>query len=255
MGAGHANAFSDSMRIEDSNGREIQNLDEWSMIYDKNGEKPQWQPGRSAHSVAEFVLNRNGVERFEQRVREVLGQSVKFDRMVPEYEQRFDAYGRGRMHDLGIFGTTEPGQSLFVGVEAKVDETFGATVGDSYLKAKAKQIAGTPTNAPQRIEELLGLHFAKPDVSMFDLRYQLLYATVGTLAAGADVSVLYVAVFKTPSYDAAIGASNYDDYLRFIEKIGGQPLSPGGEGVIAHEVTLDGKRLVCVHEYFDMIGK
>ena len=238
------------MRIEDSKGCEIRTLDEWSMIYDKDGEKPQWEPGRSAHSVAEFILNHNGVEQLQRRLDDVLGQSVSFERMVPEYEQRFDSYGRGRMHDLGIFGTTASGQSLFVGVEAKVDEPFGATIGDSYRKAKAKQRAGTPTKAPQRIEELLALHLSTPDSSMFDLRYQLLYATAGTIAAGADVSVLYVIVFKTPLYDEALGASNYDDYTRFIAKVGGQPLPASDEGPIAHELTLDGKRLVCVHEYF-----
>jgi len=55
------------------------------------------------------------------------------------------------MHDLGIFGTTTGGQSVFVGVEAKVDETFGASVRDTYLTMKAKQITGTTTNAPKKI--------------------------------------------------------------------------------------------------------
>ncbi|WP_163341008.1 hypothetical protein [Desulfopila sp. IMCC35008] len=88
-----------------------------------------------------------------------------------------------------------------VGVEAKVDETFGPTVQDYYLAAKAKQITGSSTNAPQRVEKLLSMHFTKPKVSMFDIRYQLLYTTAGTLAAGADVSALYVAVFISKLYD------------------------------------------------------
>lgn len=106
-------------------------------------------------------------------------------------------FGHGRMHDGGIFGETEDGKSIFIGVEAKVDESFGAPVLESYLKAKTRQIAGEPTNAPQRIEKLLAMHFNNPDVSMFDIRYQLLYATAGTIAAGADISVLYVTVFQT----------------------------------------------------------
>ena len=62
------------------------------------------------------------------------------DRAISEYEQKFDDFrGRGRIHDLGIFGQTESGKSLFVGVEAKVDEPFGPFVHDAYLSAKAKR--------------------------------------------------------------------------------------------------------------------
>ena len=38
--------------------------------------------------------------------------------------------------DLGITGRTGSGESLFVGLEAKVDEPFGSeTVGERYQKA------------------------------------------------------------------------------------------------------------------------
>ena len=138
------------------------------------------------------------------------------------------------------------------GVEAKVDESFGPTVRDSYLQSKANQITGTSTNAPERIEQLLALHFAKPDTAMFDVRYQLLYATAGTLAAGADISVLYVVVFKTPLYDESIGADNYRDYIHFVNKVGGTPVTLVEKSAIAHTLELDGRELTCVHEYFDL---
>ena len=121
------------MRIEDSKGRQIKTIEEWSMIYEKNGEKRHWEPGRSAHSIADFILNHNGAERLRQRVEELLDEAVQFDCIVPEQEKRFDAYGRGRMHDLGITGSTAAGQSLFVGVEAKVDETFGPTIEEAVM--------------------------------------------------------------------------------------------------------------------------
>ena len=243
------------MRIEDGNGNEIRSLDEWAKLYDTPQQSHQWKEHRSAYSVSEFMLNHDGPEHLQQRVSAVLGESVDLERAVPEYEQRFDQFGRGRVHDLGIFGNTADGRSVFVGVEAKVDESFGQTVHDSYLQSKANQITGKSTNAPERIEKLLALHFAEPDTSMFDVRYQLLYATAGTLAAGADISVLYVVVFKTPLYDESIGANNYRDYIHFVNKVGGSPLALDDKGAIAHEIILDSKRLVCVHEYFDMIGK
>ena len=180
----------------------------------------------------------------------MLGQSISLKLIVPEYEQRFDQYGRGRIHDLGIFGTAADGRSVFIGVEAKVDESFGPTVRDAYLKAKAKQIAGESTNAPERIEKLLAMHFGEPDKSMFDIRYQLLYATAGTLAVNADISVLYVVVFKTPLYDESIGADNYRDYVHFVNKVGAESVALSDKGAIAHKLELDGHNLLCVHEYF-----
>lgn len=222
------------------------------MMYEKDGEKRHWEPGRSAHSAADFILNRNGAERLRLRVEELLGQAVQFDCIVPELEQRFDAHGRGRMHDLGITGSTAAGKSLFVGVEAKVDETFGPTIDEAYAKARKAKEDNPRSNAQQRIEDLLALHFPEVDTSHYKLRYQLLYATAGTIAAGKEVSILYVAVFKTQSFNERIGASNHEDYLRFIEKAGAQPLPNTGNNIDAHELWLDGKRLICVHECFKL---
>jgi len=128
------------------------------------------------------------------------------------------------LHDVALFGKVQSGKSIFVGVEAKVDESFGPSVHDAYLKAKAKQIAGISTNAPERIEKLLAMHFSEPNISMFDVRYQLLYATAGTIAAGTDISVLYVIVFKTAMYSESISAENYRDYIQFMSKVGADPV-------------------------------
>lgn len=244
--------YPDRMRIENSSGREIRTFEDWAALYDTPRERKKWKEHRSAWSVADFVMNRDGVNQLLTRLAGVVGGGVTVDRVVPEFEQRFDRYGQGRVHDLGIFGHAADGRSVFIGVEAKVDETFGGTVHDSYLQSKANQITGTSTNAPARIEQLLAMHFAEPDISMFDVRYQLLYATAGTLAANADVSVLHVVVFKTPLYDESVGANNYRDYVHFVNKVGGTPLPLDDKGAIAHEITFEDRRLVCVHEYFDL---
>ena len=170
------------MRIEDKKKKEICTIQDWARLYASPEQSRQWKEHRSAYSVAEFILNRDGADHLQSRLSAALGTTVEFERAVPEYETRFDDYGRGRVHDLGIFGRTASGESLFVGLEAKVDETFGSTVRDAYLAAKTKQIAGKSTNAPDRIEKLLASHFPKPKISMFDVRYQLLYATAGTLS-------------------------------------------------------------------------
>ena len=240
------------MNIEDGNGNAIVTFDDWAALYETPQQSHQWKEHRSAWSMADFVMNRDGAGLLRARLGDLLGQSVHFERAVPEFEQRFDSLGRGRVHDLAVFGKAADGRSVFMGVEAKVDESFGMTVHDSYLQSKAKQITGTSTNAPERIEQLLGLHFSKPDPSMFDVRYQLLYATAGTLATGADISVLYVVVFKTPLYDESIGADNYRDYIHFVNKVGGTPATQAGKSIVAHTLDLDGRELLCVHEYFDL---
>ena len=240
------------MRIEDTTGQEINKFSDWAKIYDTPQQSHHWKKGRSAYSAAEFFMNQNGAEAIRSRVSDAIGKTVSFDRAVPEYEVRFDDYGRGRVHDVGIFGTTDSDESVFVGVEAKVDESFGGLIRDEYLKRKAKQITGTSTNAPERIEKLLAEHFSAADTAMFDLRYQLLYSTVGTIAAGAGFSVLYVAVFDTNLYDESIGAENYRDYVQFINAVGGKPLKLATNEALGHQLELREKKLYCLHEKFEL---
>lgn len=230
----------------------IDSMAAWARLYESPRSAHQWKEHRSAYSLAEFILNRNGAEALRMRIGEALGESVEFERAVPELEVRFDQFGRGRVHDLGITGRTASGKSLFVGVEAKVDEPFGALVREAYLSAKARQIAGESTNAPERIEQLLKLHFHTPSPSVFEVRYQLLYATAGTLAAGADISVLYIAVFKTPLFSEIVSAENYRDYVDFMSKVGAEPLKIHSEKATGHMLLLGSNKLICIHEYFDL---
>jgi hypothetical protein len=129
---------------------------------------------------------------------------------------------------------------------------FGPSVHDAYVKAKAKQIFGISTNAPVRIERLLPMHFSEPDISMFDIRYQLLYATAGTIAASADFSALYVMVLKTAMYSESIGVENYQDYIQFMNKVGAAPIKLPSEDAICHKLELNGNTLICLHEYFEI---
>lgn len=240
------------MDIIGPGGEKIESMEAWAKLYDSPRSAHQWKQFRSAYSVAEFILNRRGGAALQTRVGEALGEPVELERAAPEFEVRFDQFGRGRMHDLGIFGQTASGKSLFVGVEAKVDEPFGALAREAYLSAKARQIAGESTNAPERIEKLLKLHFREPDPSMFEVRYQLLYATAGTLAAAADVSVLYIVVFKTPLYNETIAAENYRDYAYFMAKTGAGPLKLPNKEATGHKLHLGEKELVCLYEYFEL---
>ena len=87
---------------------------------------------------------------------------------------------------------------------------------------------------------------------MFDVRYQLLYATAGTITAGADVSVLYVVVFKTPLYNETTSAENYRDYVDFMGKVGAGALKLPSKEAHGHKLSLQGKELICLHENFEL---
>ena len=120
-------------------------------------------------------------------------------------------------------------------------------------KAQKIRESGKGTRLPERIMQLCdrfndGLGINKCD----KVRYQLLHGTAGTVDSKADVSVFYVAVFKTDSYDKEIGESNHRDYQQFIERAGGVPTQDNGNRASSHVLTLGGKQLIAIYEYFDL---
>ena len=146
---------------------------------------------------------------------------------TPEYAARFDGYQGPARLDLGISARTGSGQSLFVGLEAKVDEPFGSeTVVERYLQA-LETLRGNPrSRAAARVEELLSRYFGdreEPGQSKFaGIGYQLLTAAAGTVAVGAELSVLYVVVFKNMEYEEEKGIANRIDYDAFMNASGAQ---------------------------------
>ena len=239
------------MKIATSDGKQINSLADWSTIHNPK----HWVRGRSAYSVAEFILNRNGARRLSQHVSEVLGESVTFHKIIPEHKVKFDQYRSPRVHDLGIHGETESGESLFVGVEAKVDESFGPYVADEWRKAQRIVQRGRRTRLPDRISELCDRFQDGPGISPTDeIRYQLMHGAAGTVEAGADVSVLYIAVFVTDDYDPAKGEANFQDYQTFLNRAGAtlNPNPNRDHAYESHTLNLSGRRLTTIYEYFDL---
>ena len=235
------------MKIVTADGKPIRSLSDWSTVHDPK----HWVRGRSAYSVADFILNRNGARRLSQRVSEVLGESVTFHKITPEHKVKFDQYRNPRVHDLGIYGETESGKSLFVGVEAKVDETFGPHVADVWQRVERIRQGDKRTNLPERISELCDRFQDGPGICEYDeVRYQLMYAAAGTVEAGADVSVLYIAVFVTDDYDPAKGEANFQDYQTFLNRAGASV--NGDRAPESHTLNLSGKTLTTIYEYFDL---
>ena len=240
-------------KVIDSRGNELATLEQWS----KTVRRSHWKQGRSAFTLADFILNRKGAAHLEARISSVLSQPVRLEQGTPEYAARFDRYEGPARLDLGVTGRTESGQSLFVGLEAKVDEPFGSeTVCQRYEKATETLKNSPRSKAAARVEELLSWHFADDDdpcESRFaDVGYQLLTATAGAVAVEADVSVFCVTVFRTLDYDEDKGRKNQLDYDNFMRISGGGCLTKVDAGFPAHDLTLGGRRLVCIYEYFDV---
>ena len=236
------------MTIQNPDGEPIRSLADWQALH-----RPKhWRAGRSAHAVADFMLNRDGARVLSRRVSAVLGERAEFREITPELEIRFDRHGKGRFHDLGIRGATESGATLFVGVEAKVDEMFGRYVSEEWRNATRTRQSGQRTRRPDRISELCDRFQDGPGISEYDeVRYQLMHAAAGTVEAGADVSVLYIAVFATDDYDPAKGEANRQDFRTFIARAGGTPTPNQRNAAESHNLNLSGKRLTTIYETFD----
>jgi hypothetical protein len=79
------------------------------------------------------------------------------ERAVVEAQTRFDDHRGGpRNHDLLVVGSAQR-EHVVVSVEAKADETFGATIEEYRSAAQHKVDAGTATKA---LDRLMGLMHA-----------------------------------------------------------------------------------------------
>lgn len=234
------------MKILNKKNQQITNINEWG----KEIPKKDWVLGRSSYSLADFILNMNGIEQIRLIIKEILGDDVVFEKAIPEYEVKFDNFsGKGRCHDLGIWGKTNlTGKSFFIGIESKVDETFGQSVSEVYISGITKRLNGENTNLPERVENLIKQNFgAKIKMKHFDLRYQLLYTTIGTLEEKADISISFIIVFKNNPYDKIKANENYRDYCQFIQNVISENKSCSIDNVEINKLKIDGREIFLVY--------
>ena len=167
----------------------IKDVRDWVKSFDSSSKD---EKGHSALSLAEFCSRAKIEEEFNVMLKPVF-QSENFilQTAQPEKSSRFDNYSKQRIHDLAIYGKTDSGKSIFVGVEAKVDETYNSNLSKIYDKAKSEQLNGKSTMIPQRIEELIKNYF--PGLSTHSsVRYQILYSIAGTLCEQCNFNILSI---------------------------------------------------------------
>ena len=184
----------------------------------------QWRAGRSAMELARawFVSPTPVCPR---EISDLLAShprcaGLQLVEGLPEHVTPLPERGEGRNHDLLLHGHAA-GNAIVISVEAKVDESFGETIGSYWSKGRRST---TPTRAPERIEALLSMAFgakARPDASPWkELRYQLLTAVTGTAIEAsrrrAVTAVVVVHEFRTESMAAENVAVNAEDFKAFV---------------------------------------
>jgi hypothetical protein len=192
------------------------------------GKKSHWRQGRSAFEVAQSWFSEPGIP---QSIRDVLETDVAFVeasliKAFFERHTKLDGYGRDSQTDLLVILQIRTGVAV-LGVEAKVDETFGKLVREwlDGSEGKRQRLAGLVAR--------LGLYTT--DVG--SLRYQLLHRTVATLLEahhhGAREAAMVVQSFCPKR-------TGFDDFQLFAAALG-IPIAPGAK--LSTPIELGGIRL------------
>jgi hypothetical protein len=155
----------------------------------------QWQNGKSAKELAKAWFKTSGQPVIPAGLECLLQSSpltreLTIEAVIGEVKVPLD-HGRPRHADLVAVGNVS-GMPVLLHVEAKADETFGATCEKAWEKAIRKE--GFRSNLPDRMSRLCSLLFGTTDFKRrFEnmpeeyrhLRYQLLYATAATILDAA----------------------------------------------------------------------
>lgn len=237
-----------------------------------------WVHGKSAASIGEFVFDHNGIKHITEIVNKILseissGTSISsFEQAVFEYETKFDKLGKGRMHDLALFGETNNKKKIFVGIEAKVNEKFDSRdIQSAYLSGMLEHVNNRNSNITTRVEDLIKRNNFKEQKRRKDskiinkfskeqlgLQYQLLYSTIGTAVENADINILLVLVFKTDIFEEECGARNYCDYIRLMDAITSTRISEDMDlrevKVYTDEQLTSIKTIYAAYEYIEAKG-
>ena len=219
--------------------KEIHNVVDWVKSFDpsKNDED-----GKSAKTLAQFCKENDVESIIKEWITPIVGEEFSLDTAMPEMSTKFDDYGKGRIHDLGICGHTDSSNSIFIGVEAKVNETFGRTVQQAYKYVETLHKKGKNSNLKARIDGLKEDYFPRLDLD--DIRYQLLYAIAGTLCEEADIKILLFTTFETRQYKKKYGQRNDDDLTAFLSMLDAKPI-----GENCWELNVHGQTMFVVNKH------
>lgn len=202
------------MKLKIKKTVEITSIDLWKHYAPPMDGETQWKDGRSAMSLAQFMLDKNQIKKLEAKFSS-LGYNVRGEVLcTPEANTPLPGKGNGRNHDLLMIGN-----DFVAGIESKVTEPFGNTIGKEVSKASANKQLRIDT----LVKELFNCEISE-DIE--DLRYQLLTGAVGTLFEAIrnnKCKALFLVIVFTDSITAAdekqISKNNQDfaDFCKFLD--------------------------------------
>jgi hypothetical protein len=190
----------------------------------------QWKEGRSGMEAARMWLSVSSPQ-LPAEVASALAGHPDFGPVLswsaePEVRLSFDGFGgEPRNTDLLVSARDLRGEFL-IAVEAKADESFGETVTKATLAAKKRRLKNPRSKGLVRIEGLLELLFGtsiETEPSLGNIRYQLLTATAGALAAsrkrGNQRVILLVQEFRTSETNDRRHSRNGDELDAFASRL------------------------------------
>jgi hypothetical protein len=240
------------MRLE-KDGIPITCLEDWRRLAPPKS-PDQWVEGRSAYEVANAWCGTTGpaVPECLHALFETSGRTrgLVVELAIPEHRIRFDDHGgEPRNADLALVGHAA-GSKVAVTVEAKADEPFGATVGQTIAAALERVLQNPESRGVRRVEDLVRALLMPHTAGLApvaELRYQLLTAVAGTtayaIAEGADTAVLVVHEFLTNKTKDHLHDRNAEDYRAFLRRLGSDGQLDTEQGSIAGPFLVPGAPL------------
>ena len=179
-------------------------------------QEKHWNKERSAYQAAHSWFLSNGLP---QSIQTILESDPAFagatlQKAIFENKTSLDSYGRESQTDILAILKTNKGPAV-LGIEAKVDESFGPLVQEwnDYGTGKLRRLVGL----------LEKLQFKSTVIG--SLRYQLFHRTVATLIEAEKVGARDAALI-IQSFDK--GRAGFDDFVAFADSFG-TPISDPGE--------------------------
>lgn len=188
----------------------------WFFAAPPKGKEKQWKDNYSAKELAKFATNESGVftKFITNLVKSQLGQriSASFEG-EPEYDTYLPPTKNGpRNHDLCLWN-----KDLVIGIEAKVNEAFGNSIGEEYNKAELANRQDMIYRIKWLLETLAPNSTLK-DSTISNLRYQLFTATAGTLleAYNRGLSKCIVLVLSFREQTMTPNKKNDEEFKAFV---------------------------------------
>lgn len=179
-------------------------------------QEKHWNKERSAYQTAHSWFLSNGLP---QSIAAILKSDSAFSdaslqKAIFENKTSLDRYGRESQTDVLAILETRKGTAI-LGVEAKVDESFGPLVQEwnDHGTGKLRRLVGL----------LDRLQFKSTAIG--SLRYQLFHRTAATLIEAEKIGA-HDAALIVQSFDK--GRAGFDDFAAFADAFG-TPISSSGE--------------------------